>query len=138
MPRLTLTGTNIDAPDANALADFYRRASTVQVSILRQREPGQWYLLVKGVATYNCYGDPIDACRAGRIAWAFRPPLLRPGPRGGVLRRCRDSATTATHLLLPALARVRVRIRLLPSRPRQGPGPALVAVSSRSLHVPGR
>jgi glyoxalase superfamily protein len=24
-PRLTLTGTNIDAPDANALADFYRR-----------------------------------------------------------------------------------------------------------------
>ena len=25
MPRLTVTGTNIDAPDANALADFYRR-----------------------------------------------------------------------------------------------------------------
>jgi catechol 2,3-dioxygenase-like lactoylglutathione lyase family enzyme len=24
-PHLTLTGTNIDAPDANALADFYRR-----------------------------------------------------------------------------------------------------------------
>jgi catechol 2,3-dioxygenase-like lactoylglutathione lyase family enzyme len=24
-PRLTLTGTNIGAPDANALADFYRR-----------------------------------------------------------------------------------------------------------------
>jgi hypothetical protein len=24
-PQLTLTGTNIDAPDANALADFYRR-----------------------------------------------------------------------------------------------------------------
>jgi hypothetical protein len=23
-PRLTLNGTNIDAPDANALADFYR------------------------------------------------------------------------------------------------------------------
>ncbi len=23
MPWLTLTGTNIDAPDANALADFY-------------------------------------------------------------------------------------------------------------------
>src|SRR5690349_209703 len=80
MPRLTLTGTNIDAPDANALADFYRRASTVQVSILRQREPGQWYLLVKGVATYNCYGDPIDACRAGRIAWAFRPPSASPRP----------------------------------------------------------
>src|ERR1700760_375451 len=25
MPKLTVTGTNIDAPDANALADFYRR-----------------------------------------------------------------------------------------------------------------
>jgi len=24
-PQLTLTGTNIDAPDANVLADFYRR-----------------------------------------------------------------------------------------------------------------
>ena len=49
--------------------------STVQASIARQREPGQWYLLVKGIATCNGYGDPIDAIRAGRIAWAFRPPL---------------------------------------------------------------
>lgn len=24
---------------------------------------------------YNGYGDPIDASRAGRIVWAFRPPL---------------------------------------------------------------
>jgi hypothetical protein len=47
----------------------------MQASIVRKREPGQWYLLVKGVATYNGYGDPIDASRAGQIAWAFRPPL---------------------------------------------------------------
>jgi hypothetical protein len=48
---------------------------TVQDSIVRQREPGHWYLLFKGVAACNGYGDPIDASRAGRIAQAFRPPL---------------------------------------------------------------
>jgi hypothetical protein len=49
--------------------------STVQDSIVRQRQPGQWYLLFKGIAAGNGYGDPIDASRAGRIAQAFRPPL---------------------------------------------------------------
>ena len=48
---------------------------TVQGSFLRRPEPGQWYLLVKGTATRNSYGGPIDAGRAGQIAWAFRPPL---------------------------------------------------------------
>ena len=43
---------------------------TVQASILREREPGQWYLLVRGIATYNGYGNTIDAARAGRIARA--------------------------------------------------------------------
>jgi hypothetical protein len=36
---------------------------------------GQWYLLFKGIATYNGYGDLIDASQAGQIAQAFRPPL---------------------------------------------------------------
>jgi hypothetical protein len=56
-------------------AEWEQWPTTVQDSITRQREPGQWYLLFKGVATYNGYGDPIDANRAGRIAWAFRAPL---------------------------------------------------------------
>jgi hypothetical protein len=37
--------------------------STVQDIISRQRKPGQWYLVFKGIATYNGYGDPIDATR---------------------------------------------------------------------------
>ncbi len=41
MPRLTLTGTNIGAPDANALADFYRRLLGWQTST---DEPG-WVIL---------------------------------------------------------------------------------------------
>jgi hypothetical protein len=49
--------------------------STVQDSIMRDRQPGQWHLLVAGPAAGNGYGDPIDAVRAGQIAWAFRPPL---------------------------------------------------------------
>jgi hypothetical protein len=49
--------------------------ATVRASIEQRREPGQWYLLFKGVATYNGYGDPIDASQAGLIAQAFRPPL---------------------------------------------------------------
>jgi hypothetical protein len=49
--------------------------STVQASIVRRRDPGQWYLLFQGIAAYNGYGDPIDASRAGRITQAFRHPL---------------------------------------------------------------
>ena len=56
-------------------AEWEQWPGTVQDSIMRQRRPGQWYLLFKGVATYNGYGDPIDASRAGRITQAFRPPL---------------------------------------------------------------
>ena len=41
MPRLTVTGTNIDAPDANALADFYRRLLGWAT---RVEEPG-WVIL---------------------------------------------------------------------------------------------
>ena len=41
MPRLTMTGTNIDAPDANALADFYRRLLGWET---REEEPG-WVIL---------------------------------------------------------------------------------------------
>ena len=41
MPKLTVTGTNIDAPDANALADFYRRLLGWTTST---EEPG-WVIL---------------------------------------------------------------------------------------------
>jgi len=34
-------------------AEWEQWPSTVQASILRRREPGQWYLLFKGVAAYN-------------------------------------------------------------------------------------
>ena len=56
-------------------AEWKQWPRTVQASIQRQRQPGQRYLLFKGVAAYNGYGDPIDASRAGQIAQAFRPPL---------------------------------------------------------------
>jgi hypothetical protein len=56
-------------------AGWEQWARTVQDSIERQRQPGQWYLLFQGVASCNGYGDPIDARRAGRITQAFRPPL---------------------------------------------------------------
>ena len=41
MPRLTVTGTNIDAPDANVLADFYRRLLGWETWVV---EPG-WFIL---------------------------------------------------------------------------------------------
>ena len=56
-------------------AEWQQWPRAVQDSIERQRQPGQWYLLFKGVAAHNGYGDPINASRAGRIAQAFRPPL---------------------------------------------------------------
>ena len=48
--------------------------STAQASVTRDRQPGQWHLLVTGPAG-NGYGDFVDTARAGQIAWAFRPPL---------------------------------------------------------------
>jgi hypothetical protein len=56
-------------------AEWEQWPSRVRDIVSRQREPGQWYLLLKGTATENGYGDPIDASQAGRIAQAFRPPL---------------------------------------------------------------
>lgn len=56
-------------------AEWEQWPVTVRASIERQRQPGQWWLLFKGVAAYNGYGDPIDTSQAGHIAQAFRPPL---------------------------------------------------------------
>jgi hypothetical protein len=47
--------------------------ATVRDSFLMCRGPAQWYLIRDGVATSN--DNPIGAGEAGRIAWAFRPPL---------------------------------------------------------------
>jgi hypothetical protein len=57
-------------------AGWDRWPGTVQDIIARERQLGQWYLLFKGVATENGYGNPIDAARAGQITRAFRPPLF--------------------------------------------------------------
>ena len=48
-PRLTVTGTNIDAPDANALADFYRRLLGWTT---RVEEPG-WVILREPGGTHS-------------------------------------------------------------------------------------
>jgi hypothetical protein len=47
----------------------------VRGSVLRRREPGQWYPLFQGIAASNGYGDPIGASRAGRITQESRPAL---------------------------------------------------------------
>ena len=52
-----------------------RLPGTMGGSILRRPEPGRWYLLATDIATGTSYGGPVDASRAGQIAWAFRPPL---------------------------------------------------------------
>lgn len=73
-------------------AEWEQWPSTVKNSIVRQREPGQWYLLFKGVATYNGYGDPstpaepVGSCRQGdrsvrQVARGFY--LTRPAGRTG-------------------------------------------------------
>ncbi len=56
-------------------AEWQQWPATVRATIERQRQPGQWWLLFKGVAACNGYGDPIDVSQAGKIAQAFRPPL---------------------------------------------------------------
>jgi hypothetical protein len=48
---------------------------TVRDHFMRHRGPGQWYLILSGVAAGNGYGDQVSAGEAGQIAWALRPPL---------------------------------------------------------------
>jgi hypothetical protein len=56
-------------------AEWEQWPTTVQDSIVGRRKPGQWWLLFKGVAAGNGYGDPIDPSQAEQTAQAFRPPL---------------------------------------------------------------
>jgi hypothetical protein len=42
-------------------AQWKQWPSTVQGIIVRQRQPGQWYLLFSGVVAGNGYGHPVDA-----------------------------------------------------------------------------
>ena len=65
MPRLTVTGTNIDAPDANALADFYRRLLGWTT---RTEEPG-WVVIQPGAS---------DQARGGTLSFQTESRYVRP------------------------------------------------------------
>jgi hypothetical protein len=68
------TRTELVAPD-QLPAQWEQWSRTVQDSFLQHRRPGEWYLILDGVATSNGHGNPVQAGEAGRIAQAFRPPL---------------------------------------------------------------
>ncbi len=55
-------------------AEWDQWPGTAKASVMRDRQAGQWHLLVTGPAAGNGYGDFVDAARAGQIAWAFRQP----------------------------------------------------------------
>jgi len=65
MPKLTVTGTNIDAPDANALADFYRRLLGWTT---RTEEPG-WVVIQP---------DASDQARSGTLSFQTESRYVRP------------------------------------------------------------
>ena len=65
MPRLTVTGTNIDAPDANALADFYRRLLGWTT---RTEEPG-WVVIQPSAS---------DQARGGTLSFQTESRYVRP------------------------------------------------------------
>lgn len=75
---------------------------TIRDSIRQQRQPGGWYLLFKGVATENGYGNPSTPARLagspGRSALPCPTPRsTRPGST-----TTPDSASTATPPTAPA------------------------------------
>ena len=72
--RAPATRIELVAPD-QLPAQWEHWPRTVRDSFLRHRGPGQWYLILDGVATGNGYGNLVQAGEAGRIARAFRPPL---------------------------------------------------------------
>jgi hypothetical protein len=56
-------------------AEWDKLPGFIQAGIRQAREPGKWHLITAGPAAGNSHGIPIDAVRAGQIAWALRPPL---------------------------------------------------------------
>ena len=109
---------------------------TVQASILRQTRartvvpPGQRHRHVQ-----RATAAPSTPTAPGRSPGRSGLPCASPRSTGRVLRRCRILPRLRRPLLLPALAPLRHRIRLLPPRARQGPGPALVAVNRYPGHM---
>jgi catechol 2,3-dioxygenase-like lactoylglutathione lyase family enzyme len=65
MPRLTVTGTNIDAPDANALADFYRRL----LGWTTRTEERGWVVIQPGAS---------DEARGGTLSFQTESRYVRP------------------------------------------------------------
>lgn len=80
-----------------------------------------------GTATATPSTPPGPGRSPGHSVLRCVPPRSTAGSTTmpGTLRRLRRS------LLLPALARSRIRVRFLPPRPQQEPGPALVTVSNQ-------
>ena len=71
MPKLTVTGTNIDAPDANALADFYRRLLGWTT---RTEEPG--WVVIQPPASDQAGGGTLNfqtESRYVRPVWPAGP-----------------------------------------------------------------
>ena len=95
---------------------------------LLHRDPGQWHLIFKGIATENGNtGDPIEASRAELITQAFQPPLSYAQVHtagfyddAGFCQDC-DAPYCYRHWHVSEN-----RLRLLPPRPRQESGPVLV------------
>jgi hypothetical protein len=69
---------------------------------------------------------------------AFRPPCASPRSTRPGSMTMQDSARTATLLTAASIGTCPALDTVTVLRTRQEPGPALVAVSSRSLHVPDR
>jgi predicted enzyme related to lactoylglutathione lyase len=71
MARLTVTGTNIDAPDANELADFYRRLLGWTT---RTEEPG--WVVIQPSASDQAHGGTLSfqtESRYVRPVWPAGP-----------------------------------------------------------------
>ena len=125
------------------------------------RDPGQWYLIIDGVAAGNGYGSPVDAGEAGRIARRSGPRcastrFARPGSRRcGILRGLRRAVLRRHwHLSAPGTgtvpsvtARAWTRTGSQPKRTRgdarvdddqQQQPRALIVRKTRRLAVDGR
>jgi hypothetical protein len=98
-------------------AEWEQWPRTVQDSIERQRQPGQWYLLFQGVASGNGYGDPVDPRRSGLPCTSARSAAPASMTTQGSVRTAtpRIAASTGTYrraavvTALAAMARAWIR-----------------------------
>ena len=108
-------------------AEWDQWPSTVQDSIVRQREPGQWYLLYQGVATYNGMTSTEILAPAAGILRDIATAENETAPAGTQLAMIKETQPAQQERSAQAIVSTTVIRRLVDPAPAGSPAPGDVS-----------